>query len=79
MADLTPEQRAIVERIGALSRQFQEALRQHEIAQDEARQRDAAAAVFLQMTASMNAKRQRELAAIFARHVDAFTEFIDTL
>jgi hypothetical protein len=76
---LTPEQRAIIERIGTLSRQFQAILRQHETAQDEARVRDATATLTLQMTNAMAERRQRELAAIFTRHIDAFAEFIDTM
>ena len=72
---LTPEQRAIAARLGALSREYEEKLRSNQIAQADARQRVLNAAGELQYAIDRN----MELLDIFRRHNDAFAEFIDTL
>jgi hypothetical protein len=72
---LTPEQRAIANRLGDLSREYEAKLRANQIAQAEARQRVLNAAGELQIAVDRN----MELLDIFRRHNDAFAEFIDTL
>jgi alkylated DNA nucleotide flippase Atl1 len=72
---LTPEQRAIVVRMGDLARQYDEALRHHERDQAEATQRVVNAVLELQHAID----RGRQMQAIFTQYGNAFAEFVDTL
>jgi hypothetical protein len=71
----TPEQRALIQRIGEISQRFNETLRRQQEAQLAEGQHliDAVTA----LTAAMN--RSRELMPLFQQHGDAFREFLDTL
>jgi hypothetical protein len=73
--DYTPEQRAIIARIGDISARYHDTVRRHQVAQTEAGQRmlDAVSA----LTAVM--ERSNELTTLFLEHGDAFREFLDSL
>jgi hypothetical protein len=71
----TPEQRAIIARIGNISARYYAIAEQHRLAQIAAGRAtlDAISA----LTAAID--RSNELAPLFLEHGDAFREFLDTL
>jgi len=74
-ANYTPEQRAIIARMGDISARYHETVRRHQVAQLETGQKmlDAVSA----LTAAID--RSNELTTLFLQHGDAFREFLDTL
>jgi len=71
----TPEQRAIIQRIGEISARFDATVASHREAQVAAGRNliDAVAA----LTTAI--ERSNELMPLFLQHGDAFREFLDTL
>jgi hypothetical protein len=73
--DYTPEQRAIIARIGDISARY------HAIVEEHRRAQIAAGGAMLDAISALTAAidRSNELAPLFLAHGDAFREFLDTL
>ena len=73
--DYTPEQRAIITRIGEVSTRYHTMLERHRTAQVQAGQTLVEAAVAV----AVAIERSNELAPLFREHGDLFREFLDSL